>query len=495
MRSRVKQMPDNFFGPEIPLEGATNARLGELAIILQNGRFTRVVVPGKSFRRGIRAPFRGNLTFIQVNTGSVPYRFSESDVATSDDYRISVSVKVDVSLNENGDYAGLEGFLKTNQNDLSEALNGEIQRALERLIRETLGEHSHATLRKKSLSNLLHRSETFGQGVLKMVSLVVESVSWDPNALTMESLGKETEVVVAQTHAEGRVAEEKLLLEASLLDQRIKIFNQMSHTTGLPVAKLLPELFPEVRESRERAFALLSQFMQPDMFLKVSRHPELLTSLVTAAGLTGREAHLALQGSLPDNGRLLSSDNDTSVVWGDDTSTLSTMPIDVVTMTPAINYIPPDRRVRHVWDRYDLGELRGASVGVGSDRIIILAVIDPPVHKIRDAEILEQFSAMIGSSKNSQPRSVEVVALSSAVQDIKDLFQAWLDEVTDSSANIQVQEVVETGPNATILVRGQEGNGNNVVQEVRRLRGIDSPEMDSLEGLLSYSRIDLQVVG
>ncbi|WJZ68346.1 SPFH domain-containing protein [Kocuria rosea] len=489
----MKQMQDDFFGPEIPLDGVNNARFGELAIILQNGRPTRIITPGKKFRRGFRAPLTGNLSFIQVNTESVSYRFTE-DAATDDDYWISITVRIDVCLDSDEDYASLWKFLKKNQGDLSKALNGEIHRALERLIRETLGAYSHATLRKQSLSNILHRVETFGEGILKMTSLLVESVLWDENALEMDSVDKKTDVAVAQTHAKARIAGEEILIESLLLEQRIEKFTRLALKTGLPAYKLLPELFPEVQESRERAFELVCQLMQPDMFLKASRHPELIATLVSTAGLTGEQAQLALRGALPQTEGNLPLGSDVTSQQGPDISTPSTMPIDLVTTPSVINYYPPDRRVRHVWDRHQLGELRSASVGLSAKAIFILVVMDPPVRIIHDIDILDDFSTTIVNNKNEPPKNVKIVTLSSALQTVKEVVQAWLDEVTSPSTNIRVQEVIEAGPDATILLTGEGSNEGSVIQEVQRLESIESPEMDSLERLMPYRRIGLQVV-
>ncbi len=467
-----------FVTAEQPLEGMSNAAFGSVAVILRNGRVARVVMPGKRFGRGWHAPWTGNLSVVQVNTGLVGFTMDVPTIPTSDQYTIqSVRIAVEVALNSSDSYEAFRRMVDRVGPTFGRGLASETENGVEMLVRGRLGSRTHHELYGNALAGVLGAHQTpfpiDDDGVLNLMHLAVEAVTWDPIYGETRETDARSTLVAAQTKVETAQARQDAVVQEARLDALQPLADQLGVS-----AWMLAD--PDRRREVEgRAFELAMTLLKPENRGLVQRNPGLMEAIYTfLPSMAPAGAHRERAGV---DGARPAGSLPAALTVGDGCEPAQPRPDG-----PPVE-LTVDQRLARAWRRmplpaHELHGLAGASV---DGRGTVVAVTDPPVTAAELTDAPSLLAPML------RAESVRVMSLPAG--DLDGLVGAWVRGVlgVDDAEGVHVT-VRETRQDATdVLVVGIDGPQPREVVET--LTDPDDAAHAALEMVLPYALVDVRL--
>lgn len=493
-------MANQFVGEIERLVGRSNPAWGTLTVLIKNGAPAHVYVPGERLSRGLNAPLFGVLELVQVRTDDVPIKLSFEDIVTKsiengqvEGYAIPhLSLSVNVRINPADNYAAFKAHIRTHGPQFADALIAEISNGLNSRLRSTLAQRTIAELREGSLSDVLGASRTpfqFSSGVLLVTSLVASVREWPAAYVEIVKTKQGTAVGVAQAESDRTIGVAEIettltrvlgeaRIEATTLQERVKLLTPVAHELGLPVEYLVN---PSHRESIEsRASEILNNVLQSPNGQILRQNPALLSVLL---GNTGLGAPRLQQSPSP-------SSYSGEAAQALDSSPM-TGPIDAeeLGIIPGAPVLTIDRRLGMVWEGVygGLGDtnLLGLGSGASGDSAAVVVVSEGTQgSEAQHAQFVNRLRRLLKASE------VKTLWLSPA--DSSGLIKQWLVAAHGTSAEglTVTSELVDEHGLLTLnaFVGGEASLARDVV---RSLLSPERAELPALVSVLPYADLRL----
>lgn len=360
-----------LIGPVEDVRSLSHAGLNNVAIVLRNGVFDRVVIPGKRFMRGFRAPALGSLQVIQVNTGSVSATLDLHELPCAGGFLAleSITVSVEVQANPEDGYAGIADLVRRYGATFGSVLFKETRAALEHHVRTSIQSRTPDELFVDDLATHLGaRRLPIPIGSLpepmRLTHLVVDQAVWHEG---LAKARRQSSALIA-----GQV---DAAVEVGAMMAKVEAMQELSAATGIPAALLAN---PDIRQLEAQRWDVVMKLLEPGNRAALTRHPQLLEAAMSV-----------FQSHGPANGN---SDQPAINPVADPFAAISAPASSELTLSV-------DQALANAWRKCGGGPLLGiGGANVGDSGTVVIVKGEPAMATFDDEEARRLMARLVRSS-------------------------------------------------------------------------------------------------
>jgi hypothetical protein len=439
-------------GPVENVDSLSHAALNNVAIVLRNGVFDRVVTPGRRFMRGFRAPALGSLQVIQVNTGSVSAALDLAELHCSGGVLAfeRITLGVEVQINPDANFAGIADMVRRYGATFSSVLQKDTRAALEQHVRRSIQNRTPDELFEDDLAYHLGASRLpipIGSipEPMRLTHLVVEEAVWHDGLA--KARRQSSELMAKQVDA---------TVEAGAMMARIDAMRELSARTGIPAALLAD---PDIRALEAQRWDVVLKLLEPANRAALTRHPELLEAAMSVFQSRASEVIHDRGHEVPEAVRATA----------------------VVAALPAGSEFTIDQAMAKAWRRAGGGEvagIAGAAAGRRGTVLVIGAGADPDVEMAR---------GLLARLLRAETVTIHMIATGDHDQVIEEVLRLYGSAA--SACDMRLEVIDSDGLEELVINLASDSDAAS--QTVRSLNDPAESLIGAIEELLPYSMVSV----